>query len=457
MTTELIERGDDVRTEDDTTSMTAAPPPSAALVTLDPEAYTAAVFNPFVARVKAAKQTVAETPVYDITTKAGLATATKLRALFRKIRTEGDAERKLRTEPVTKIQKRLIEEFGKLKAEVEPFEARFDAEIEAENQRLERLAEEKKQIEAARVAALQDKVRAIGARTAEAVGKTPDEIAAIRTEVMAIDPTEAEYEELAGAALRVQRETLVELDRLHAAAVEQARKDEQAERDRLELERLREQNARAERTAAIRDRITGMKSLAEFDTSEPSSAAIKARIVQAVEIVITENSFGDQAEIAQLVMNGVRDKLNAALVTAIDREEAAAAKAEAERKRLADERAKQEETERENARLREQLAEAKRVADERDRKAAEELAERNEAARLAALPPEPVAPAAHPIPEVVAADVAEIVAGIADLPADIAATKRPTDDEIVRAVASAFHVDSATAKGWILDINFAAI
>lgn len=450
MTTELIERGDSARADDDSTSMTPAPPPSA-LVTLDPEAYTAAVFNPFVARVKAAKQTVAETPVYDITTKAGLATATKLRALFRKIRTEGDAERKLRTEPVTKIQKRLIEEFAKLKAEVEPFEARFDAEIEAENKRLEAVAEAKRQEEAARVAALQDKVRAIGARTADAVGKTPDEIAAIRAEVMAIDPTEAEYEELAGAALRVQRETLVELDRLHAAAVEQQRKDDEAERNRLELERLREDKAKAERAAAIRERITGVKSLAEFESREPASDVIKARIVKAVEIEISEDSFGDQVEIAQLVMNGVRDKLNVALVAAMDREQAAATKAEAERQRLADERAKQEQTERENARLREQLAEANRIAEERDRQTAADLAEREEAA----LPPKP-APVAF-IPTVHVADVAEIVAGVADLPTDISAPKRPTDAEIVRAVADAFHVDSAIAKSWIRAINFAAI
>ncbi|WP_293000074.1 hypothetical protein [Nevskia sp.] len=455
MTTELIERGDSARADDDSTSLTPAPPPSA-LVTLDPEAYTAAVFNPFVARVKAAKQTVAETPVYDITTKAGLATATKLRALFRKIRTEGDAERKLRTEPVTKIQKRLIEEFAKLKAEVEPFEARFDAEIEAENKRQEQVAEAKRQEEAARVAALQEKVRAIGARTAEAVGKTPDEIAAIRAEVMAIDPTEAEYEELAGAALRVQRETLVELDRLHAAAVEQQRKNEEAERNRLELERLREDKAKAERAAAIRERITGMKSLAEFESPAPASEVIKARIAKAFEIDTSEDSFGDQVEIAQLVLNGVRDKLNVALVAAMDREQAAATKAEAERQRLADERAKQQETERENAKLREQLAAAQRVASER------------EAAPTAAAPPEPVSAvveftatkeyrAFDDAPDVAAADVAEIVAGVADLPASPAIPKRPTDTEIVRAVADAFHVDSAIAKGWIRAINFAAI
>lgn len=481
MNSELLERGDDVRADDEDTQALSAPvaakpadaAKASALVTLDPEAFTAAVYKPFRERLASVRLEAnalydkkvdedgkaIEVPNFDITTTAGLKQIEALRTKFRKVRTEADNERKARVAPLTVIQKRLIEVYGELDTDVRKDENKFQGLIDDEVARKAAEAEKKRLAEIARVEALQEKVRAINARVLEATGQSPSRIAEIRTEIMAIDPTEEEYQELAGAALRAQRETCIELDRLHAAAVEQARRDDEAEKNRLELERLRAENEKAARANAIRDQIVSMRELSQFDGLEPSTDLIKDRIAECDAIEIDETTFGDQHQVAQLVMAGVRDKLNTAKAHAEAREKDAADALEAERIRKAEERQKHEDTERENASLREQLAAANLRA----------------AAAVPAEPPpspEPVAEierfsgstagysffAADPEPAVTSAGVAEVVACVTDLPpVAAAAPARPTDLQIVRAVADAFSVDTTTAMDWVHSIDFVAL
>lgn len=483
MNSELIDRGNNVRVDDETTAsdtevatrdpkVTAKAGPSA-LVTLDPEAFTAAVYKPFKARLVETRAEAdalyevtkdddgkeVKVPKFDITTTGGLKLIEALRTKFRKIRTEADKERKERAAPLVVIQKRLIEVYGELDIDVRKDEDKFQGLIDEEGARKAAEVEKKRLAEIARVDALQEKVRAISARVSEATGQSPERIAEIRTEIMAIDPTEEEFQELAGAALRVQRETCIELDRLHAAAVDQVRKDAEAEQNRLELERLRAENERTARANEIRDQIVAMRSLSLFD-ADPSTDLIKQRIAKCDALVIDETTFGDQHEVAQLVMAGVRDKLNTANTQAEAREKAAEAALEAERVRKEDERKKQEDTERENESLRQQLAEANRrvaaVAPVAPAPAPEPAVERG--GSIESRVGYRYHPAANPEPSVTSAEVAEVVACVADLPPAVGAgPARPTDLQIVRAVADAFSVDTTTAMDWVHSIDFVAI
>lgn len=120
-------------------------------ITFDAKAYAASVFDPFKRQISNAKRAAAKVVAYDIATTAGMAQAKELRASFRDIRTSVENVRKERKAPIIEAGKLLDQRAAELKAEVEPLEDKYDAEIKAEEQRKEAEKQRKLAEERARV------------------------------------------------------------------------------------------------------------------------------------------------------------------------------------------------------------------------------------------------------------------------------------------------------------------
>lgn len=238
------------------------------IVSINPTEYVAAVYAPFMARVKNALEATNELIVdgqfqRDITTGAGLKVATEARALWKKIRTEADAERKGRKAPILEIGKLLDEKAKGIAACAQPREQWFDALIEAEENRKTRIREERERIERERIEKIQTRIADIRFIADAAEGKDSTAVQAAHASLSAAADAAFDYQEFSEQFVRVVAETGQRIDGLLAAAQareERARQEAEARRiedqriaeERAELKRLREEQAqmRAQLAAA---------------------------------------------------------------------------------------------------------------------------------------------------------------------------------------------------------------
>ena len=106
------------------------------LITLDPDAYTAAVYEPFRAKLARAISE-AKGVTYDVQTGDGMSVAKMHRSAFRSLRTGADKAREQRKAPILEIGRLLDSRCKSLIAEIAAHEARFDMDIKAEEKRKE--------------------------------------------------------------------------------------------------------------------------------------------------------------------------------------------------------------------------------------------------------------------------------------------------------------------------------
>lgn len=258
------------------------------IVTIEPEKYVAAVFQPFAKRVKAAIKAV-EGLKYDITTTAGMDMAKEARALFRAIRIEANKERELRKAPIIAIGRLLDTRNSELAAQVAPYEDKFDADIKAEEKRKEDEKAARLKAEAERNAAIQERIDAIKNKPLEAITMTSAQVEDMVAGLLQLVPTAGDYGDRfveAEALIITTAEQLRAMARDKKAGEDMAA--EQAEKQRqLEVER-----AKQEREAAIAKRITDIKSKV-FDGAEcQTSAEIEKLIAGLNDCQITEELFG---------------------------------------------------------------------------------------------------------------------------------------------------------------------
>jgi hypothetical protein len=227
--------------------------------TFDGKAYAISVFEPFKRQITKAKREAAKTETYDITTGAGMGRAKELRAMFRDIRTTVENVRKDRKAPIIQAGKLLDERAAEIKAEVEPFEDRYDREIKAEEQRKADEKARKEAEERARVEAIQNRVDHIRGAASRLAGATSDAIKAeLNTwTLMRLEP--ADYQEYLEDALTAVNTTIDQLTALLAQAEAREAEARRVQEERAELARLKaeqEEREKAEREAAAeRDRL----------------------------------------------------------------------------------------------------------------------------------------------------------------------------------------------------------
>lgn len=271
-----------MNTTDETKIIERTLPPSEvdalALVTLSPEKYAAAVYQPFKAKLATAIEAM-RTVDYDITTTAGMATAIKARATFRDLRVAADKERKARKEPITKVGKLLESGYDDVEALIVPLETLFDGDIKAEEQRKEDVKAAKIAEERARVEAIQGRIQLLAHLAVRYASASAAELAEVITEYDGWAP-DAAFEEFAEKAQQTVALSLMALRDLLTSRQQMEQRAAQAEADRLaaearmETERLALATQKAENDRLAAEMAAERQRLA--DEAAAQQAAAKA-------------------------------------------------------------------------------------------------------------------------------------------------------------------------------------
>lgn len=272
------------------------------LITLDPMAYTAAVYQPFRERLDLLK-VEAPAVVYDIATTAGMELAKQWRAKCKAVRIDADKERENRKAPVLKIGRLLDSTYKEIEAAVLPLEDRFDRDIKEVEARKERERQEKIAAELARVQGIQERIQAIRDYATRASGIHSDRVADLSQELGEIltGPDFAEFQQQAKDA---KDAALLALHKIYDDRLAHEREAERVKAEREELNRLRE--LQAAREALERARIA------------EEEAAAKARR-EAEEAQQRAQRQAEEAEAARL--RKIEEARLAELAAALERQQ----------------------------------------------------------------------------------------------------------------------------------------
>jgi hypothetical protein len=240
--------------------------------------------------------------VWDCSTTKGDKDARSVRMELVKLRTSLDKMRlQLNADDQARITRRNTEA-KRITGEIAELEEPVDAAIKAEEARRE--AEKQ-----AKIAAEERRVSAIQARIAELRHIPPAAMTAassilecnIEALVAAeVDATFAEFEPQAQAA---KDETLAQLRRMHAAAIEREAEAERIKAERAELERLRAEQVereRVERARVVAEQLAEAARLAEQRRQfEAEQAAARAQQAKLDAEAAAERRRADEAAAAQ--------------------------------------------------------------------------------------------------------------------------------------------------------------
>lgn len=221
------------------------------LVTLDSKTYVAAVYEPYEARLANAIKEDADVPALDMQTKEGLEVATKMRRLFREIRTQGENHRKARKQPITEIGKLIDSSYTDIETRVRPYEDKYDALIKAEEQRQIDIKNAAIKAEEERKAALNIKMEIIRGAAQRALTMTSSQLVELINELAAIEPTKENYDELYVEAETILAVTIPSLNTLLEG--KRLQEEQQVRLDGEAKER--------ERTAGIQTKIQAIKNI----------------------------------------------------------------------------------------------------------------------------------------------------------------------------------------------------
>lgn len=337
--------------------------------------------------------------VFDVTTTKGMDEAKQARLTLREPRYEVERIRKAAKAPLLALGKKLDEDAKRITAEIEKLEGPIDQQIKNEEARKERERAERAAAEAARVQLIQERIGDIRGVVSVRFSDAANVLEHIGDiERIVIDDSFAEFQDTAADA---KAASLARLRDIHTAMLAQEAEAARIEAERAELARLRAEQA--EREAAERARIAEEERIArEAREAEAARVAEEQRLER--EAIAAERAR--QAEEERVA----REALEAEAKRVADA-------IEAERAAIREEQRRQQEA---------TAAEEARLARER-----EALEREQEALRKAQESPAPAPPAR-------------------------ARRSRPTDQQIVEAVAAAFGVSTETAAGWLADMKAAA-
>lgn len=387
----------------------------------------------------AALQSLYAGVVYPVETVKGMKDAVAARAALRAPRVQIEKLRKDAKAPLLEIGRKLDAEAKRITAEIVALEDPIDAVIKAEEARKE--AEK-----AAKVAAELARMERISAAVAE-IANIPGKLARAGSKEVA-DARDAlesrgllttEFEERLTEALNLKASVLAELDTMHDAAVaheaEQARiVAERAELERLRLAEVQRQKDEAARLVAESARLEAQRQQQEADNQRAREALAEAerlakaeRDAEQARIEAQRRAEDDAREQAAADARAAQAAADAAAKAARDAEEARIAAAH---KALADQQA---EFTRQQAQ-----ASADKLAEEQ--RAAAQVAEAEEAARVAAMP--------SPVPSPVGEESHDNV-----LPFD-AQRGKPDAEQFVDVIATEFGVPLELALDWLRTTDF---
>lgn len=355
-------------------------------------------------------------------------------ALVRALTTLNALDEKVR-EDLISTNKAIIAERKRLAAIIEPAKKRlqdiqdaYDAKIAAEKRAKEQAEAQRK----ADIQALIDDIRNI---PLDLTGRSSAEIDLhiSNLRVLAIDET---FEEFKAQAEGARATALVRLDKMLTATVaaesearilEQERIAQEAERQRLARERAEQEAAAAKERERIAEEQRVAREAAAAEAARQAEELRRQREAQEAAAAKERQRIEEENRQAQLRREAEEREHQARLRRQREEEEAQAA----ERRRVLEE---------------EERAAAQRRADEEARLAADraEVERQQEALRVQQ---EAVARPSDPVEATEAEDVKLVVEE---------GPTRPSDAEIIDAVAEAFEVSAEVAAGWIREMGIYA-
>lgn len=391
-------------------------------------------------------KTEGATATWDVSTTKGEEAARAYRARCVAIRTSADAAYEQGNKPILKIQADARKLRDAIKADVQEVENVWDAKIKDKEKRKaeEKAAREKAERE--RETAIRKAIADISASVLSVATANSSAIDAKLKEVQAIEITADSFGLFVDVAEGARLRATTELNTLLAKAVQREQEARRMEEQRQELARQQAEIDRQRAEAARLVREAEERAAAEQKRIDDARLAEERRVAEA--------AAAEEARLAEA---------RAAEARRIEAERA-------ERQRLDDEARQRREAE--QAELKRQVdafEEAKRVERERveaDRKreAQAEADRKAEAARIAAEreAAEKAAAEREAAERQAAIDAAlkkerEDAEAAAELERQTAsAPKRPSDEEILATLASAYDVDQLTVLVWINELDVAA-
>ncbi len=293
-----------------------------ALVTINPDTYVSAVYEPFAkslaTAIKAAKKVT-----YVITTKEGMAIAKEQRAIFRDIRIEGEKKRKEAKDPIIAIGRLLDSKYKEIESVVTPYEDKFDADIKAQETRLELEKAEKIRKEEEAKAAVQNRIDAIKNKPIELLNSSADDIDNAIAELSPIVPTIEDYGDRVVEAEYTIKGTI---DALKTMADGKRAQAELAAQQAAALATQQAQLTEQSRIDGIKNKVQAIKNYIIDGSECETSTSLNVLIEKLDALVISEADFAEftnDAKDAQAKALQVLHRQHAALFNA---EEAEAAK-----------------------------------------------------------------------------------------------------------------------------------
>ncbi len=262
------------------------------LLTIDPVTFVAQSYAPFTEALEAA---IAKAPslTYEISTKTGMEVAKEGRALFRNIRTSLEKKRAAAKAPILEIGKLLDSRAKEIVQRIEPFEAQFDNDIKAEEQRIEAEKAAKAKAEAQRQADMQAGIDNIKNAPLTAINLSSSGIQTIIDHLNALDTHAANFAERGDEAEFVRKEAVAQLQSMMdgkraqeqlAVQQEAARLESERIARELEAQRLAEEKAQREAMAAQATELARQK--AEMDQRARELAEAEANVRAAQEAIL---------------------------------------------------------------------------------------------------------------------------------------------------------------------------
>lgn len=255
------------------------------------EASSIAEFNPFLAELERLTKEYGAV-VYDVSKPEDFENAKKARRDIRDVRY---AAQKAAAEILKPYQQKVKEAQEKVRdakaigegliEKVLLLETPIDDQIKAEEKRVSDEKERLAAIEADRINGIQTKISRFRNVSVEFGGSNAVDLAAALERVKAATITEEAYGEFEGEATIARDSAITQLETLHTLAVAREAEAERVDRERRELEELREKNRITEENAqrerdqrAKEDRERLAKQQAELDREREEMAAEKKRL-----------------------------------------------------------------------------------------------------------------------------------------------------------------------------------
>lgn len=276
--------------------------------------------------------------VFDVRTTDGMSEAKAARMAIREPRYAVQRALDAAKKPLNEIKRNITERAEYITGQILELEEPIDQQIKIEEQRKEEERQARIKAEQDRVAALRARVEEIAAAPVVVAGKSSSDIALAIVELDAVVIDES-FQEFQPHAQDAKETALVQLRKLHDAALEREQEAERLAAERAEIERIKAEQAaqaaelerqRVEQQQAVARAAAEAAAAAQRAIDEASAKAKREAAEREAFLKAQQDAFEAEKAEAQALLDAQQREIDA---------ERARIAAEVEAKRLAEEAA----------------------------------------------------------------------------------------------------------------------